>query len=296
MTAAYRHIAGAQARLRDAGLDPEQASCDAEVLARSLLGWDRATYLTHGRTEAPSGFVQRYEALLARREQREPVSLITGRREFWGLEFEVTTDVLTPRPETEILVEEALRLAPATLPRLHVVDVGTGSGCLAVAIAHERPLARVTATDISAAAVEVARQNARRLGVEHRIAWVCAPFMGSVLGTPELIVANLPYIAETDFAKLPPEVSEYEPRIALDGGSDGLDAIRQLVKQAGTRLAPGGHILLEFGVGQARMLGRYVERQPGLTLRGMRNDLQGIPRVAIIQRTPRGAPQDSGAS
>ena len=291
MTAVDGHIAGAKARLRDAGLDPNQAAYDAEILARSVLGWDRATYLTHAATEAPSGFVQGYETLLARRERREPVSLITGRREFWGLEFDVTPDVLTPRPETEILVEETLRLAPATLPQFHVVDVGTGSGCLAVAIAHERPVARLTATDISAAAVEVARKNARRLGVEHQIAWVCAPFLDSVLGTPELIVSNLPYIAAADFPRLPPEVGEFEPRIALDGGSDGLVAIRQLVKQAGRCLAPGGHLLLEFGVGQAGLLRRHIESQPGLAWLDMRNDLQGIPRVAIIQRTPAVAQQ-----
>jgi len=286
VTAVSGYINGARARLRDAGISPGEAACDAELLARSVLGWDRTTYLTRSRTEAPLGFVQRYAAALARREQREPVSLITGHKEFWGLEFDVTPDVLTPRPETEFLVEEALcRLPkPASTP-LHVVDVGTGSGCLAVAIAHERPDAHLTATDVSAAALAVAKRNAQRHGVEDRISWMCTTFLDGVEETPDLIVANLPYVPEADWPNLPPEVRDFEPRVALDGGADGLAVIRQLVDRARARLVPGGHLVAELGEGQAGSLRRHVEKQSGLAYRGVRNDLQGIPRIATIQRT-----------
>ena len=296
MTTVCGHISGARARLRDAGISRDEAACDAEFLARTVLGWDRTTYLARSGTEAPLGFVQRYDAALARREQREPVSLITGHKEFWGLEFDVTPDVLTPRPETELLLEEAL----CHLPRLaatpsHVVDVGTGSGCLAVAIAHERPDTRLSATDVSAAALAVARKNARRHGVEGRISWMCAPFLDGVEGTPDLIVANLPYVPEADLPNLPPEVREFEPRIALDGGADGLAVIRQLVEHARARLVPGGHLVVELGEGQAASLRSHVDKQSRLAYLGVRDDLQGIPRVAIIQCTALNVRPGTGA-
>ena len=296
MTAVCGHINGARARLRDAGIDPDEAAGDAELLARTVLGWDRTTYLARSRTEAPSGFIQRYDAALARREGREPVSLITGHKEFWGLEFDVTPDVLTPRPETEFLVEEALCHLPrlASTP-LHVVDVGTGSGCLAVAIAHERSDTRLTATDVSAAALAVARRNAQRHGVEDRISWMCTPFLDGVEGAPDLIVANLPYVPEADLPNLPPEVREFEPRVALDGGADGLAMIRQLIEHARARLVPGGHLVVELGEGQAASLRTDIEKQPGLACLGVRDDLQGIPRVAIIQRTAPKEQPDPGA-
>lgn len=296
MTTVCGHINGARARLRDAGIGSDEAACDAEFLARTVLGWDRTTYLSGSGTEAPLGFVQRYDAALTRRERREPVSLITGQKEFWGLKFDVTPDVLTPRPETEFLVEEAL----CHLPRLastpsHVVDVGTGSGCLAVAIAHERSDARLTATDVSAAALTVARQNAQRHGVEDRISWMCAPFLDGVEGTLDLIVANLPYVPEADFPDLPPEVREFEPRIALDGGADGLAVIRQLIEHARARLVPGGHLVVELGEGQAASLRGHVEKQSGLAYLSVRDDLQGIPRVATIQCTAPKEWPDPGA-
>ena len=287
MTTVCGYITGARVRLRDAGLDPAEAACDAELLARTVLGWDRTTYLSSNRVEAPPGFASQYDAVVTRRERREPVSLITGRREFWGLEFAVTPDVLTPRPETELLVEEALCRVPQSSP-VYVVDVGTGSGCLSVAIAHERSRVRITATDISGAAIAIARRNAKHHGVEDRITWVCAPFLDGVEGQPDVVVANLPYVPATEFPNLPPEVREFEPRIALDGGADGLAAIRRLVDDARDRLAPCGHLILELGDGQATSLRRYVEKQLGLRLVGVRDDLRGIPHVAIIQRVAPG--------
>ena len=287
MTTVHRHVGAARSHLVEAGVPPDEAACDAEVLARSVLGWDRATYLLRGRVEAPSEFAHHYAAMLTRRARREPVSLITGQREFWGLDFEVTKHVLTPRPETELLVEEAVaRLKHHLRSRPHVVDVGTGSGCVAIAIAREIRHACVTATDISEAALAVARRNADRHGVGDRIGWVCAPLLDGVEDTPDLIVANLPYVPEADIATLAPEVREFEPRVALDGGPDGLGTIRRLVDEARHQLTSGGHLILELGAGQATSVMRYVEEQAELVLVRLRDDLQGIPRIAIIQRIP----------
>ena len=283
MTTVRGHVDAARARLVLAGLEGREAAIDAEVLARSVLGWDRATYLADGRTEAPGDFPERYRRLLERRAQREPVSLITGRREFWGLDFDVTSDVLTPRQETEILVE-------ATLARLeeydhspHVVDVGTGSGCVAVVIA-QNTAAQVTATDVSQAAIAVAQRNAERHDVSDRIRWVCAPLLDRVQGTPNMIVANLPYIPRSDISQLPPEVRVFEPHTALDGGPDGLQLVTQLVDVASDRLAAGGYLIVELGLGQTALLSQYLEARPELDIVETQDDLRGIPRVMTMRR------------
>ena len=283
MTTVRGHVDAARARLVLAGLEGHEAAIDAEVLARRVLGWDRATYLADGRTEAPGDFPERYRRLLERRAQREPVSLITGRREFWGLDFDVTSDVLTPRQETEILVE-------ATLARLeeydhspHVVDVGTGSGCVAVVIA-QNTAAQVTATDVSQAAIAVAQRNAERHDVSDRIRWVCAPLLDRVQGTPDVIVANLPYIPRSDISQLPPEVRVFEPHTALDGGPDGLQLVTQLVDVASDRLAAGGYLIVELGLGQTVLLSQYLEARPELDIVETQDDLRGIPRVMTMRR------------
>ena len=285
MTTVRSHVETAQASLVKAGLEPEEAAIDAEVLARTALGWDRATYLTHGGSEAPGNFAARYRGMLERRTLREPVSLITGHREFWGLNFDVTSDVLTPRPETELLVEEALRrIEELDHARPRVVDVGTGSGCIAIVIAR-MTRARVTATDISPAALTIARRNAERHGVGDRIEWVSAPLLDSVHDPPDVIVANLPYIPETDISSLPPEVREFEPRTALDGGLGGLQIVEQLVDSAAQRLADGGYVIVEVGPGQAATLARRQDTRLGLRAIETRKDLQGIPRVLTMQRS-----------
>jgi len=289
VTTVRGHVAGARARLISAGLEREEAGVDAEVLARTALGWDRATYLSNGRTEAPVAFAERYHRLLERRAQREPVSLITGHREFWGLDFEVTSDVLTPRPETELLVEAAVaRIEEYDQVRPHVVDVGTGSGCVAVVIARNTD-ARLTATDVSHAAIAVARRNAERHGVGDRIRWTCTPLLDSVHDTPDVIVANLPYIPEADISTLPPEVRAFEPRIALDGGPDGLRVVTQLVQVASRRLAAGGYLLVELGLGQAASLSRRLDATSGLEVIDTRDDLQGIPRIVTLRRLSAGS-------
>ena len=302
-------VRAAHRRLVTAGVGPDHAASDAEVLARHALGWDRATYLSRRREPPPDRFAADYRALVGRRAGREPVSAITGRREFWGLTFEVGPAVLTPRPETELIVEWSLRLVGARRGApLRVVDVGTGSGCLAVALAHELPAARVVATDLSPAAIAVARRNARANGVAERIRWVVASLLdgfraaaptgrrggdgaggdGAGGGAPagrgwELIVANLPYVPSAATRVLSPEVRDHEPWLALDGGRDGLDPLRALLAAAPRHLAAGGHLVVEFGAGQEDTVRALVEASSALALIDVAGDLAGIPRVAAIR-------------
>ncbi len=277
-------VGAATSRLVAAGLPPDVAALDAEVLARHVLGWDRAAYLCGRRDAAPRGFGTAYDAALDRRAGREPVAAIVGRREFWGLELEVGPSVLTPRPETELLVEEALRLVrgPRAAPLL--ADVCTGSGCVAIALATELPRARIIATDVSAAALAVARRNAARHGVDTRIAWVRTSCLDGVGAAPDVIVANPPYVADDDIAGLPPEVRDFEPRLALAGGRDGLDVVRRLLDAAARQLAPGGHLALELGSGQAPAVRGAVAVLPQLALVRVRRDLQGFARTLVVRR------------
>ena len=179
--AIFAHVAAGRERLLRAGLSSGTADIDAEILAREVLAWDRAQFFARRHERAPEGFAERFEALLGRRENREPVSQILGRREFWGRSFVVTRDVLTPRPETELIVETALTLhPPAETGALRVVDVGTGSGCLAVTLACEWPHASIVATDVSMPALRVAAANADRHGVSARIRFVRADLVDGV--------------------------------------------------------------------------------------------------------------------
>ena len=280
-------VGAARDRLVLAGIEQGEAALDAELLARHALGWDRATYICRRREPVPALFDQHYETLVSRRARREPIAMVTGQREFWGLTFEVTAAVLTPRPETELIVEEALVIiADRRMNSVQLVDVGTGSGCLAVVLAHELPRARVTAIDVSAAALRVARHNATSHGVEDRITWVqssCLDGLTHNSAPVDLIVANLPYVPTAATAVLTPEVRDHEPFIALDGGHDGLDAVRTLVTQTPAHLAAGGHLIIEFGVGQEDAVRALIARTPSLALMKVVGDLQGIPRTAVIK-------------
>ena len=195
----------------------------------------------------------------------------------------VTGNVLTPRPETELLVEAALDLV-SPHRELSVLDLGTGSGCLAVTLAAELPVSRVTAVDLSPAALEVARDNAIRHEVAARIEFVEADWTEGLAGGFHLIVSNPPYIPEADVEQLEPEVRDFEPRLALAAGDDGFDAIRVIVAGGRELLAPDGHLLLELGAGQAETLGALVDARGGLRVIDIRDDLQGIPRAAILER------------
>jgi release factor glutamine methyltransferase len=279
----HEHVAQGIGRLERAGLSPSTATIDAAVLARAALGWDRAQYLAHLHDSPPETFAAAFDALLARRERREPVAQILGIREFWGREFVVTSAVLTPRPETELVVEEAVLRFKGSPPQ-RVIDVGTGSGCLAVTLALEFPDAAVVATDISAAALEVARANARRLGAA-RIRFVEMNLLDAIApGSIQLIVANPPYVPAVARPALSPEVREYEPGVALFGGSDGLGIIRRLLPAASATLVPGGWLLMEFGAGSDDEVRAAVEETPGLRLEVIEDDLQGIPRVVVARK------------
>jgi release factor glutamine methyltransferase len=300
----HDRVTAARARLAAAGLPADAAAFDAEVLARIALGWSRAEYLARRADPAPPGFAEAYEPLVARRTRREPVAQIAGVREFWTRDFEVTRDVLTPRPETELIVEEALAprepavpgplahasatgggaATPAASRRLRVVDVGTGSGCLAVTLALEMPDADIVATDISDRALAVARRNADRFGARDRVRFVRTSLLDGIAPGVDLIVSNPPYVPDRHQQALSSEVRDYEPREAVFGGVDGFDLIRRLLAQAAERLAPGGRLLMEFGAGQDDDVRALVADTPGVVLHDIRHDLQGIPRMAVIHR------------
>ena len=281
MATPYERLAAARDRLVAAGIPAHDAAFDAEVLARHALGWDRATLLARGRDPEPHGFDRRFDALVERRIQREPVAQITGVREFWGLEFEVTRDVLVPRPETEIIVEEALLFAREQRCET-VIDVGTGSGCVAIAIAHELPGVHVLAVDVSEAALAVAQRNADRLGVASRMTFQQADVLSGIDRTVDLIVSNPPYLRSGDEPALQPEVARFEPRHALFGGPDGLDVINRVLVEARSRLNPGGRLVIEFGLGQDAAV-RETAAAAGWDVVRVRSDLQGIPRTILLR-------------
>jgi len=270
-------IAGGRLVLVRAGFRQEDAAIDADVLARHVLGWDRAALLARGRDTASPDFIRRFEAAIERRAAHEPVALITGVREFWGLEFEVTRDVLIPRPETELIVEAALGLASEPL---RIADVGTGSGCLAVSLATEFPRANLVATDSSEAALRVARRNAVRHAVESRITFAHAHLLETLHGPFDLIVSNPPYVPDGE--PLPRDVADYEPAAALFAGADGLDVLRALIPGAIAQLAERGVLIVEFGFGQAEGVAALA-REAGWPHVELRQDLQGIPRTALMK-------------
>jgi release factor glutamine methyltransferase len=279
-------VASARRRLRDAGIPGAEADRDARVIAQCLLQWDAARYFTDAIQPAPDAFTNAYGSAIDRRVQREPVAYITGFQEFWGLPFEVSPAVLIPRPETELIVEACLEWWTEADTARRVADVCTGSGCLAVALACERPAAVIVATDISRDALGVALHNAARHAVDSRIQFIETDLLTGVTGAFDLIVSNPPYVPASERATLEPEVLEHEPHLALFGGADGLFLIEALVRQAAARLAPSGRLFFEFGIGQANAVSRIVADAPSLELLEFRRDLQGIPRTAVVARTP----------
>jgi release factor glutamine methyltransferase len=278
-------VRAARARLIDAGVPEHEAALDAAGLAMHALQCDRAALLTRDRDPAPHGFHDKFEPLLRRREAREPMAYIRGVQEFWGRDFSVSPAVLIPRPETELVIEEALawrrdRSVAASASPL-IADIGTGSGCLAVTLACEWPDARLVATDISEAALQVARENARRHGVDGRIQFRRGTYLAGIGAPIDLIVANPPYVADEERGWLQPEVRDHEPREALFGGTDGLRDARAILALAPSALVVDGRLLMEIGAGQADAVREAVRGIPCLLLLEIRTDLQGIPRVAV---------------
>ena len=275
-------LARARARLVAAGIQPDEAAIDVDVYATTILEWDRATLLQNLRQPTPAALEPQFSEWIARRERREPTAYIVGSREFWGRLFLVTSAVLVPRQETEFIIEEALApLRAFAAPR--IADIGTGSGILAVTLAAEAPDAKVTATDLSSDALEVARQNAERHGVATRVTFLNTSYLDNVSGTFDLIVANPPYVRDSDKPALARDV-RHEPDMALFGGPDGLRDVAGVLDAAVDKLTPGGWFVMEFGFGQEDDVRRLVEARPALRVDHIRDDLQGIARTAIIQK------------
>jgi release factor glutamine methyltransferase len=284
-TSIHSRVGSARDRLRAAGIPDDEADLDARLLAEHVLGWDTARFFSTAAADPePAGFAERYEALVARRTAREPISYIVGHHEFWGLRFEVSSAVLIPRPETELIVEIGLEVVRDRSAEARIADVCTGSGCIAIALASERRSATVVAADTSDAALELARRNAATHAVDQGVRFVNADVLEGVDGPFDMIVANPPYVRDGDRATLQPEVRDHEPPQALFAGADGLDVIRRLVAQAPTRLESGGMLVFEIGFGQAEAVDHLISGTDGLKMIGLRRDLQGIPRAAIAGR------------
>ena len=274
----------ARQRLASAGIPQGEAELDARLLATHALGWDTAHLLRELRTDVPPDFEPAFRSLLERRLKREPMAYVLGRQEFWGLTVEVTPAVLIPRPETETIVEAVLARRPDRKPALSLADVCTGSGCLALALATEYPRARVIATDMSKEALAVARRNVSRHDLGGRVRLVAADLLDATAGAFDVVVANPPYVPDGDRPTLQPEVRDYEPPVALFAGPDGLRVIARLLPQASDRLVRGGLLVFEFGFGQDLAVAALVSAMPGLRLLELKADMQGIPRVAIVER------------
>jgi release factor glutamine methyltransferase len=256
---------------------------DAEILLLHVLDENKAWLIAHAEEELLEAQAAHFLELIERRFRGEPIQYITGVTEFYGLPFAVRPDVLIPRPETEHLVEKAIELTRSfTKPR--IVDVGTGSGAIAVSLAHQLQEVKIAAIDVSAAALDVARRNAEGSRVADRIRFLQGDLLEPVQGEQfDIVVSNPPYIATIDRDSLAAEVRDYEPALALFAGADGLDIYRRLIPAAYPLLAPGGLLVLEIGQGQSEAVGDLLEGA-GFGQIEFVADLQGIPRVACGRR------------
>ena len=281
----HERLAAAREQLVRAGIQPSEAAVDVDLYARTILKWDRARLLVHHQSPVPETLEPQFSDWLARRERFEPSAYIVGEREFWGLDFHVTPAVLIPRPETELIVEAAAAIARAGQDGqpLRIADIGTGSGCIAVAVAHDVPRCTLIATDVSSDALLVARRNAERHAVDGRIHFVCTSYLDGVSATFDIITANPPYVRTIDKRGLSPDVLQ-EPHVALFGGHSGLQHIDAVLAAASHTLRPGGWLLMEFGFGQEDEVRDLVAQRSNLSVENTRADLQGLARTAIIQR------------
>jgi release factor glutamine methyltransferase len=252
---------------------------EARILLAHALGSAPADLVREPGKQVDTGELER---LLERREAREPVAMILGRREFWSMDFLVSGATLIPRPESETLIEAALTVFAARPPPIRILDVGTGTGCLLLALLREFPGAFGVGADISADATQLAQCNAMRLGLAERSAFVCADWTNALCGEFDLIVSNPPYVATSDITLLMPEVAIYEPRRALDGGLDGYDAYRMILPRVGAILKADGTAILEVGAAQAGVVSELA-REHGFAA-SSRSDLAGIERVIVLAR------------
>jgi release factor glutamine methyltransferase len=275
---------GAVRRLRAAGVATPRL--DARLLAARALGIDSAAVLARDAERLESRARARIDDLVERRARREPMAHILGTREFWSRPIAVGPAVLTPRPETETLVEAALAWGGTDRPALSVLDLGTGSGCLLAALLGEWPSASGVGVDIDGRALEVARANARALGFADRTHFVCADWGDGLAGSFDVVLCNPPYVREADIDGLMPEVALFEPRRALSGGADGLDAYRALGPRLGRLIAPGGAAFLEIGSGQAAGVSAIL-RKGRLTVVDVAGDLAGEPCCVTLRHAER---------
>lgn len=262
---------------------------DAEVLLSHVLKKDRAWLITHISDPLDNGTVKLFESVIARRTRREPLQYITGIQEFWGLEFIVTSDVLIPRPETELLVETALKIMQSTSRQATIIDLCTGSGCVAVSMAKEIGDARIFATDKSDRALAVARENARRHDVSDRIRFLEGDLYGpleelDLRDQVDIITANPPYIQSGDLPMLQPEVRDYEPKIALIAGPEGVEIQQRIIETAPEFLKKDGALIMEMGMGQAEELKRRVAETGAYSTQEILKDLAGIDRVIAARK------------
>ncbi len=275
-------VTAAAERLAAAGI--EAARREAMLLMAHLLKSDIGIIYRENERRLSVDEHAAFDALVARRAAREPLSHITGRREFWSLEFRVSGDVLDPRPDSETLIEAVLDYCAAGFAPRHILDLGTGSGCLLLALLHELPEAEGTGVDLSEAALIVARENAERLSLARRATFIRSHWGEALAGTFDLIVSNPPYIPAAEIASLQPEVRDYEPHLALIGGADGLDCYRAIIADARRLLRPDGIIIFEAGAGQAPDVGRLLTEAGLRDVRFFR-DIAGIERcIAAIDR------------
>jgi release factor glutamine methyltransferase len=278
-----------QATLRLKSESVPDAQLNAQSLLANALGRDRTYLIVNLQRELEDRELAQFAEDLERRSAGEPLQYIIGHQEFYGLEFEVNRDVLIPRPESEMIVEEVIHLFrnhPKPLQQLLIVDVGTGSGCLAISLARELAGSLVIANDISRAALAVARRNAIRCGVNDRVAFFEGDLFAAVAARPvaDFIVSNPPYVAEAEVASLQREVREWEPRVALSDSADGLTFYRRLLQEAPLRLKPGGFLICEIGYSQAEPVRELANRDAGWQSIEMLDDLQGIPRTIVLRR------------
>jgi release factor glutamine methyltransferase len=281
------------ARLRDANVP--SFTLAAELLLLHILSRDRTWLYAHPEVEVSTTDAERFFELIVRRANGEPTQHLTGKQEFWGLDFEVTPDVLIPRPETEHVIEVALdRLAVRELragrkqtligESLQIADIGTGSGCIAISLAKELPAATIYATEISPVALAVARRNANRHNLADRVRFLEGNLLDGVPPLLDLIVSNPPYVGRREAATLMREVRDHEPEIALYGGEEGYELYADLITQAAVLLKPGGILVLELGHNSLSAVQPLLDATAWTNV-GVTNDLAGIPRVLAAERT-----------
>jgi release factor glutamine methyltransferase len=261
----------------------ESPRLDAELLLAHVLGMNRAAILARPEQVLTPKQLTRYQDLIGRRAEREPLAYMTGHREFYGLDFVVDRRVLIPRPETELLVEHALRIARRYPPPIQVADVGAGSGAIAVTLALHLPQAEVYALDALEETLAVVAENARRHGVAERVHCLSSDLLSALPGPVHLITANLPYVTTGEWAGLMPEIRTYEPRAALDGGPDGLTLIGRLLATAGGYLCPGGALLAEIGAGQGAAVTALAREHFAQGHVQLYQDYAGLDRLIVVE-------------